>query len=146
MFHNTEPKDCTPLQRQFMDKAAAVAFRSNMAHRHGCIIVLNGEIIARGFNHTGHHLCHMFSYHSEVDALRKIKRNVDLSGAEMYVVRIGTERMGNPLKFSRPCSGCTEAILKAGVGKVYYSWSTGDYTYFETKKKISPAKRAFKTT
>jgi deoxycytidylate deaminase len=140
-----EPKDCTPLQRQFMEKAARIACRSNMTHRHGCIVVINGEIISEGFNHTGRHLCHMFSYHSEVEALRKIKRKVDLSAAEMYVVRIGTERMGNPLKYSRPCVGCTEAILRAGVGKVFYSWS-GDYTYFEAKKKINPASRPFKTT
>lgn len=139
------PKDCTPSQRYFMNKAAQVAFRSNMSQRHGCVIVMDGEIVAKGYNHTGKHLCHTFSYHSEVDALRKIKRNTDLSSAEMYVVRIGTDHMGVPLRFSRPCLGCTEAILKAGVGKVYYSWS-GDYTYFDTKKKINPAHKAFNTT
>ena len=116
-----------------------------MTQRHGCVIVKDGEIVSKGYNHAGKHLCHTFSYHSEVDALRKVKRNVDLSTAEMYVVRIGSERMGTPLKFSRPCLGCTEAILKAGVGKVYYSW-TGDHTYLVARKKINPAHKAFTTT
>ena len=123
----TLPKDCNGTQEGFLNKAAQVAFRSNMAQRHGCVVVLNGEIISSGFNHRCNHMFHRFSCHSEVDALRKIKRNMDLSAAEMYVVRIGPESAGNPLRMSMPCEGCTRAIVKAGIGRVYYSWSEHNY-------------------
>jgi deoxycytidylate deaminase len=119
------PKASNERQEYFLNKAAQQAHKSNMRHRHGTVIVdcQTDEIISTGFNHTYIHMYHGYSCHSEVDALRKIKRNVDLSNMEMYVVRIGTENMGHPLKLSTPCDGCTKAILKANIGKVYYSWS-----------------------
>lgn len=123
------PKDSTERQNYFLNKAAQLAIRSNLNHRHGCVVV-NGqtnEIISTGFNHTSEHMFHSFSMHAEIDALRKIKKNVDLTTAEMYVVRIGPESLGNPLKLSKPCEGCAKQILKVSIGKVYYSWSDIDY-------------------
>lgn len=63
------------------------------------------------------------SCHAEYDALRKIKKTFDLTSAEMYVVRIGTDKMGYPLKLSKPCEGCRKLIERAQIAKVYYSWS-----------------------
>jgi deoxycytidylate deaminase len=119
------PKDRDERQEYFLRKAAQIAFRSNMSHRHGCIIVdgKTGDILSSGYNHTSIHLFHKFSMHAEVDALRKINRKTDLSNAELYVVRIGPESQGTPLKMSRPCDGCSKAIHRANIGKVYYSWS-----------------------
>jgi deoxycytidylate deaminase len=117
------PKESNDRQEFFLNKAAQMAFRSTMGHRHGCIIVDKDHhtIISTGFNHTYIHLYHKFSIHAEVDALQKIKKNLDLSNCEMYVVRIGPH--GFPLKLSKPCEGCTKIILQSGIGKVYYSWS-----------------------
>jgi deoxycytidylate deaminase len=115
-----------PDERQtfYMQKAAKLAFRSNLVQRHGCVVVNSqtGEIISTGYNHTYIHMYHKYSCHAEYDALRKLKRTMDLSNAEMYIVRIGPESLGNPLKLSRPCDGCTKLILKANVGRVFYSW------------------------
>jgi deoxycytidylate deaminase len=130
------PKESDDRQEYFLKKATQLAFRSNMGQRHGCIVVdsQTDEIISTGYNHTAIHLYHKWSCHAEIDALRKIKRSVDLSNAELYVVRIGTEGMGNPLKMSKPCEGCSKAILKSGIKKTYYSWSPIDQMS-RTKKK-----------
>lgn len=127
------PQDCDARQEFFMRKAAQLAFKSNMGHRHGCLVVINDEIISTGYNHTKIHFYHNWSCHAEIDALRKIKRNVDLSNAEMYVVRIGPESLGHPFKMSKPCEGCEAAILKCGIKRVYYSWSHVTYTSEKTK-------------
>lgn len=125
MIHEPVPKLPNDRQKYFLHKAALMALRSNLLHRHGCIIVNSqtNEIMSSGFNHTYMQMYHKFSCHAEYDALRKVKRCFDLSSAEMYVVRIGTDRMGHPLKLSKPCEGCTKLIQKANLGRVYYSWS-----------------------
>lgn len=123
------PREPNERQCFFLRKAAQLALKSNLQQRHGCVIVSSqtSEILSTGYNHTYIHLCHRFSCHAEYDALRKIKKDIDLSNAEMYIVRIGKESMGNPLKLSRPCEGCTRLILKANIGKVYYSWSDAEF-------------------
>jgi deoxycytidylate deaminase len=110
-------------QEFFLQRAAIIAERSTLQnHRHGCVIVRDGEVIAEGFNYHSKHLEHKFTVHAEIDALLKLKKNKKLaSECELYVVRIGTDLMGCPLKYSRPCEDCTAAILKAGIRKVYFS-------------------------
>lgn len=119
-------KTATDKQTYFLNRAMNVAQRSTChQHKHGCVIVKNNEIIAEGFNHTNTHLYHKFSIHAEVDALSKLPHNKKyLSDCEMYVVRINskfTNSSKNWLKFSRPCEGCSKAIHKSGLKKVYYS-------------------------
>jgi tRNA(Arg) A34 adenosine deaminase TadA len=117
----------SPNERQdvFMRKAAQCAFRSNMTHRHGCIIVDgSGEIVSRGFNYKTAYHCHQFSMHAEIDALSKVKKSTDMSQYEMFVVRIGNESHGAPLKMSKPCNACTQAILKTNLRRVFFSIGT----------------------
>lgn len=118
-------RDCDTRQEHFLKKAALVATRSCMNHRHGCLIVnRNGEVLAEGYNSVNMHMCHMYSVHAEVSCLNKVKKNKRLlNDCEMYVVRIGTDNMGCPLKYSRPCPECTKAIVKSGIKKIYYSTS-----------------------
>ena len=110
-------------QEFFLQRAAIIAERSNLQnHRHGCVIVRDGEVIAEGYNYYSKHLEHKFTVHAEIDALLKLKKNKKLaSECELYVVRIGTDLMGCPLKYSKPCEDCTAAILKCGIRKVYFS-------------------------
>jgi deoxycytidylate deaminase len=118
-----QTKTCKDKQEYFLQRAANIAIRSNVRHhRHGCVIVRDGEVVSEGYNHHTSHYEHKFTVHAEVDALLKLKKNKKfLSECELYVVRIGTDLMGNPLKYSRPCCDCTRAILKAGIKKVYFS-------------------------
>lgn len=128
------PKDCDSRQEYFLKRAAAVATRSSMNHRHGCVIVNKaGEVVSEGYNNTFVHMYHKYSTHAEVACLSKMKRNKKiLSECEMYIVRIGTDGMGNPLKYSKPCPDCTKAILKSGIRKVFYS--TSDEFYYKLEK------------
>lgn len=70
----------------------------------GCVIVKDGEIVGKGVTQK------CGSDHAEIQAL---KRAGDRSrGAEMYVTL-------EPCCFQGRTPPCTEAIIKAGIGKVY---------------------------
>lgn len=107
----------------FIQKAANLAFKSNCKHqRHGCVIVHNNRIVSEGFNHSSTHLCHIYSIHAEADAISKIKHDKKLlSKCDLYVVRIGKDSMGNPLKLSKPCQSCADLISECCIRRVYYS-------------------------
>lgn len=120
---NDSLKICGNKHQIFVERASQLAQKSPCkTHRHGCVIVKDNEIVAEGYNHHCTYLHHQFSIHAEVHALSKLKYNRKIiPQCDMYVVRIGTDNMGNPLKFSRPCSDCTKAIEKSGIRKIYYS-------------------------
>ncbi len=124
MGDDRAPKISTAQQRVYLAKAARVALRSSMTHKHGCLIVhSDGTILYDGYNHHHHslNLTHKFSIHAEEDALYKAKKQkAKLTNCEMYVVRIGSP---NEFKYSKPCSGCALEIQKCGIRKVYYSIS-----------------------
>lgn len=117
-------RQCNDRQYLFLKRAMTVAQKSTCIHqRHGCVVVKDGEIVAEGYNHHQTHLYHKFSIHAEVHALSKLRKfnKKFISQCTLYVVRIGTDNMGNPLKFSKPCKDCTRAIEKSGIKRVYYS-------------------------
>jgi deoxycytidylate deaminase len=116
------PKLTTDKQRAYLERAAKLAMKSTMSHRHGCVVVLNGGVVSEGYNRQTTHMFHSFSVHAEADALFKIKKmGYPLNDAEMYVVRIATSRFDHCLKYSKPCKECQNVIKKMGVRKVYYS-------------------------
>ena len=121
----TTPRAITDKQQMYLDRATRVAMKSVMTHRHGCVVVVNGDIVSEGYNRATTHMFHSFSLHSEVDALNKLKKTKHiLIDAEMYVVRIASSRFDHCLKYSKPCTGCQDVINKFGVKKVYYSTNT----------------------
>ena len=106
------------------DKAVALAKKSCMCSRHGCVIVKDGEIIGSGYNYQLDFMCHgIWSIHAEVAAIMSVKNKFkkNLDDATMVVVRIGADVHGCPLRMSKPCQRCTQAIKKAGIKKVFYS-------------------------
>lgn len=122
----SETKTCKDNQDFYMKRAAEVASNSNnLIHRHGTIIVnrKSGEIVSEGFNHYSESFCHTYSVHSEVSALQKIKKYPKhlIENLDMYIVRIGTDKSGRPLKFSKPCTNCAQAIIRFGIRNVFYS-------------------------
>ena len=75
-------------------------------HKLGCIVVRGGRIISSAWNLSARYK------HAEARACYHVD-DTDLSGSTIYVVRWhGT--------CSKPCSGCMEAIRKAGIKKVVY--------------------------
>ena len=72
----------------------------------GCVIVKNNEIISRGY-HRG-----SGQAHAEVDALNKIGKAAE--GADLYVTL-------EPCCHTGKTPPCIEAIIKAGIGRVFFS-------------------------
>lgn len=101
------------------DRAIMLAKKSCMTHKHGCVIMKRNEIIAEGYNRRSDDMEHMYSLHSEVVALSKVKNRTNgyLRDAVMIVVRVGIDG----LKLSNPCVRCRKAIAKAGIRKIFYS-------------------------
>lgn len=112
-------------QRCFLKEAAKEGAKSQMTHRHGCVIVYDGNIIARG--HNKHVQCNSttreFSTHAEVDAIRNASRKCRrlLPHCELYVVRVACEKWNCCLKYSKPCFQCRQFISKSGIKNVFYS-------------------------
>jgi deoxycytidylate deaminase len=113
-------------QVDVFDKAINEAKKSVMNHRHGCVIVKDGEIVASGYNHMMDFMSHtMLSIHAECDAIRKVKNRGRryLEQCSLVVVRLGStdEFKRHTLKNSKPCEACTKEIHKCGINRVFYS-------------------------
>lgn len=80
----------------------------------GCVIVKDGEVIAKGHNHVldkNDPTCH-----GEIDAIRKACKKLDtfdLSGCDLYTT-------------GQPCPMCFCACLWANINKIYYGCSLKD--------------------
>ncbi len=98
---------------------------SVMRHRHGCVIVYNGSIVSKGWNHTGDSPKNNWSFHAEVDALRRLKKQNCkgfLSKCDLYVVRVRYKNcIAGGLMNSKPCQGCERILSSFGLRAVYYS-------------------------
>ena len=88
----------------------------------------NSKLIQTKVNDSfDNHICKnndIFSVHAEISTLKKVK-NQDLSGCDLYVVRLGpTNNIKNTrelMKYSLPCKVCNSYIQMFGIKKVYYS-------------------------
>jgi deoxycytidylate deaminase len=62
--------------------------------------------------------------HAEMAAIKNaINRRVDLTGAAIYIARIG----GKNTKYGmcRPCKACMEAIISVGITDIFYTTEQG---------------------
>lgn len=118
-FDDIEVKTRKNKQDTYFKIAAEVAVNSDMCQKHGAVIVYKKEIIACGYNYY----YSTFSIHAEVAAISQLKgRDKEiLSECELYVVRIGPDKLDNPLKYSRPCNNCQHFINKNCIKKTFYS-------------------------
>lgn len=107
------------------ERVTNIARKSCMTHKHGAIIVRNNEIVAEGINHMAPYLMHKYSVHAEVDALYKLrnKNKKFLEECTMLVVRVGPISKNFEFKMSMPCKNCSDAILRSGIKRVFYSTS-----------------------
>jgi deoxycytidylate deaminase len=119
-FDEEDVKPTTRKQKKYIDLASKIAMKSVMTQKHGAIIVYKKEIIATGFNYN---INNLYSIHAEMDALASMKKQYKhlLPDCELYVVRIGPDRFDNPLKYSKPCFNCQNAITKLCIKKTFYS-------------------------
>lgn len=133
-----------------INMAIAAAMKSNMVHKHGCVIALNGKVISSGFNNLRNYsndglidCCP--SCHAEISAIRKIHCLSKLRGhyssgyndrhiykirkyikkLNLFVVRINKQ---NIIKSSAPCIYCIKIIKMLDFNKIIYSEDNGSFT------------------
>ena len=121
MIMESSKNDC-----RFLELAAEEACKSHVkSHKHGCVAVVSGKIVARGYNnyrttsntHLLDHQC--WTCHAEIDVLMKcVKKNVRYKKIKLYVVRASEN--GN-MHLSRPCYHCYRKMLLFPIKYVVYS-------------------------
>ena len=103
------------------------ALKSKCRCKHGAVIVRGGSVLSKGHNTYKPHCTYgggpLSTLHAEAAAIRNAhNKGISLVGAIIYVVR-----QGGLSNMSKPCKFCTEKIIKAGIKKVIYTNSNGDY-------------------
>ena len=93
-----------------------------MLHRHGCVIVYKDKIITGCNTSLGlRNEIEGSSVHAEMNALKKAKRSLtrsELKNSKLHIIRIGTDGMSNPLKYSKPRPYCEKSIKEAGISNL----------------------------
>ena len=120
------PHAATDADRVFMARALELARqgdRTEGASPIGCVIVLDGRVVAEGHNEVG--LRHDPTAHAEMVAIRRagaaLKRE-ELGGATLYSTL-------------QPCGMCTMASIWSHVGRIVYGAGRDDVhrMYFEDR-------------
>lgn len=116
-------------KQNFIEIAKECAIKSDMVHKHGCVIVYKNEVISCGYNYRID--MNHYSIHAELDAIHKVKnKNKILPKCVLYVVRIDnnhcnkidcSNNIQSTLKSSKPCKNCEDEIKKYNIKMVYYS-------------------------
>ena len=117
-----------------VDLAVQEARKSTYGQRVGAVIIKKKVILSKGHNYSHKSIKNFHprfqrwkhSVHAEVDCIIKARR--DVTGAIMYVIRIGkTSKFRN----SRPCKKCFAYLDHVGIKKVYYSIDKYPYIIME---------------
>ncbi len=101
-----------------------------MRCKHGCVIVKNGKIIARGYNkYMGYNKYgtglkdQRRTIHADSDAINNINNRNKLKDADLYVVRYNIHT--GSASYSEPCHICKQIIsscmTRYGLRNAYYS-------------------------
>lgn len=120
--------------RRFASIALDEASKSTLLMQHGCIAVLSGKILAKGFNNIRSHsrdgLLHYrkcCSAHAEIDVLRKLciyeLPSKIVQKLVLYIVR--RSRSGEMAE-SAPCFHCTLRMKKLNIKAIVFSNSNGE--------------------
>lgn len=107
----------------FFNEAKKESLKSEMNHKHGCIIVKNNKIVSRGHNHyILKNSLKKYSIHAEEDAIKNFqkqipKNNKSKANIQIYIARCN----GNKFKNSKPCKNCRNLITYLEPSKIIYT-------------------------
>ena len=108
------------MKTEFLDECLELSSLSNMMHKHGAVVILNGEVVGRGYNYW-EKFHNTISVHSEaaaiMDARKRITRK-DFKKAWMMVVR--ANKSGD-LRLSKPCKMCRKLCEEYKLSRILYS-------------------------
>ena len=119
--------DCSNKDIRYMDIASSEANKSLVTYRHGCVAVVSGKIVARGFNNYRTYsrdgmIQNTCSCHAEISVLRKcIKQNIKKK-ITLYIARISAS---DTLSASQPCIDCYNTMKQFDIKRIVYSDKQG---------------------
>lgn len=108
----------------------------------GSVLVYKNKIISVGWNakksHPYQKILNKYGkydeekinnyLHSEINCLLNVK-DLDINWSKVYIFIYREDKNGN-LAISKPCLGCTKALISKGINKVFYTDKNG-YNYIE---------------
>lgn len=111
--------------------AMAHNYDESMDYRLCAVIVSGGRILSVGFNKRLKNSFvlhfqkgvrdHCQAMHAEQDAIHRVRKKIDLTGAKIYVVRLGGSKDASHLAMSRPCPMCENVLYRYGITRAFYS-------------------------
>lgn len=119
--------DCSNKDIRYMNIASSEAHKSLVTYRHGCVAVVSGKIVARGFNNYRTYsrdgmIQNTCSCHAEISVLRKcIKQNIKKK-ITLYIARISAS---DTLSASQPCIDCYNTMKQFDIKRIVYSDKQG---------------------
>lgn len=131
-----EAYDMSNRDFRFMQMAHTEAYKSPINMQHGCVAVMNGKVVARGYNTDRCHskdglLKRAWCCHAEIDVLRKLFRLLHISGLQrlsplsklskvtLYVARASYTDDRLP-KSSGPCNICVATLRSMNIKNVAF--------------------------
>lgn len=136
--------NCTNNDEKYVSLAVAEAEKSDLRAKLGCIAVVSGKVVAKGFNHyrtfsKDKLIEKTCSCHAEIDVLRKCLKKNKIKKIALYVVRV---TQNGVLVCSAPCSECLEKMNQFQIKTITYINDVGvpikqNFNDYETTYKTS---------
>ena len=119
---------CSNRDLRYIQLAGYEATKSIVGYKHGCVAVVSGKIVARGFNNYRTHskdglIAHACSCHAEIDVLRKCRKQNITKKITLYVARVTNS---NTLDCSQPCVDCYTKMQSFEIKRLIYSDHHGE--------------------
>jgi cytidine deaminase len=114
--------DYSNTDQRYMSMAAEQAYISVLNFRIGCVAVVSGKIVARGYNNhrtfsKDGMISQTCSCHAEIDVLRKcLKKNITKK-INLYIVRLSS---AGEWACSAPCIDCFEKMKEFQIKSMVY--------------------------
>jgi diaminohydroxyphosphoribosylaminopyrimidine deaminase/5-amino-6-(5-phosphoribosylamino)uracil reductase len=103
---------------RYMEKAIELARTSRCRHKHGCVVVKNGRIIATATNKKvgDPSVEWRLAMHAEFAAV--VAAGSQAAGATVYVARVQAD---GSTGLSKPCKKCESMMKRSGIAKVVWT-------------------------
>ena len=116
--------NCSNSDERFADIALREARKSPVQFRHGCVAVVGGKIIERGYNNYQTYskdglIGKSCSCHAEINVLRKCLRRNITGKMNLYIVRLSNT--SDDMLSSSPCKECYETMRQFNIRYIIYS-------------------------
>jgi len=120
-----------------LDEIRAHVYEKRQTYNLAAVLVQGNQVLSVGFNslNVNGFVSTYAKYaiqkdkpfwtHAELDAIQKVRRKSDLTGAKIFVARLTPVR--KLLGMSRPCESCEVLAQNYGIKRVYYTIDDNHY-------------------